>query len=329
MAQKPPPAAHRPGVAHPTSGGPASRFVDRRGLGSSVTRATDVPATSVPPVSESHAPQTHPRQKRSRGWTLQTLRAVYVVSDTIGAAPGSATGTAAQPSRKDSVAPLPVGGLQQSTSASMTAVPPRHDAGSRICPECTPTREPRRSAHAAQSATACRDPPSDRPHPAARLSAGEAGGLPSCPTRRTRCGPAGPSDASSAVRALRGVGRPVGRVLSRSCGGDHPSATTVAGRLVRSTRMLGRAALERILSDLAPGGVCLAAPVARRTGGLLHHRFTLTGPRTGGLFSVALIPRVAPGGCWPPPCPVEPGPSSTRHRSGEPRPPGRPTRGGV
>src|SRR5690349_18587462 len=43
--------------------------------------------------------------------------------------------------------------------------------------------------------------------------------------------------------------------------------------------MLGRAALGRILSDLAPGGVCLAAPVARRTGGLLHHRFTLTGPR--------------------------------------------------
>ena len=94
------------------------------------------------------------------------------------------------------------------------------------------------------------------------------------------------------------MGRPVGRVLSCLRRGDHPSATTVAGRLVRSTRMLGRAALERILSDLAPGGVCLAAPVARRTGGLLHHRFTLTGPETGGLFSVALsrgFPRVAVG----------------------------------
>src|SRR5690348_8837660 len=45
--------------------------------------------------------------------------------------------------------------------------------------------------------------------------------------------------------------------------------------------MLGRAALERILSDLAPGGVCLAAPVARRTGGLLHHRFTLTARHAG------------------------------------------------
>ena len=79
---------------------------------------------------------------------MQTLRAVYVVSDTSGAAPGAfATGTAAQPSRKDSVAPLPVGGLQQSTSASMTAVPPRHDAGSRICPNAplrgTPPQRPR------------------------------------------------------------------------------------------------------------------------------------------------------------------------------------------
>src|SRR5690606_13445268 len=44
----------------------------------------------------------------------------------------------------------------------------------------------------------------------------------------------------------------------------------------RPTRMLGRAALERILSGLAPGGVYLAAPVTRHAGGLLHHRFTLT-----------------------------------------------------
>ena len=60
--------------------------------------------------------------------------------------------------------------------------------------------------------------------------------------------------------------------------GDHPSTTTVAGRLQRSTRALGRATLERALSDLAPGGVYLATPVARRTGGLLPHRFTLTSP---------------------------------------------------
>src|SRR5919112_4975169 len=95
--------------------------------------------------------------------------------------------------------------------------------------------------------------------------------------------------------------------------GDHPSPAAVADNLQRPTRELGRTALERSLSGLAPGGVCLATAVSRRAGGLLHHRFTLTSdPRTGGgLFSVALIPRVAPGGCCPPPRPVEPGPSST------------------
>ena len=100
----------------------------------------------------------------------------------------------------------------------------------------------------------------------------------------------------------------IGRVLfpdrphDRSAG-DHPSGTTVAGRLVRSTRTLGRAALERVrtapvkvrLLDLAPGGVYRAVPVTRNAGGLLHHRFTLTPPERGGLFSVALsrgLPRV-------------------------------------
>src|SRR5699024_3917756 len=64
----------------------------------------------------------------------------------------------------------------------------------------------------------------------------------------------------------------------------------------------GRAALERRLSDLAPGGVCIAAAVTCGTGGLLHRRFTLTrsglSPGPGGLLSVALSrgsPRVAVG----------------------------------
>ena len=52
------------------------------------------------------------------------------------------------------------------------------------------------------------------------------------------------------------------------------------------------------LRDLAPGGVCLAIPVARDAGALLPHRFTLTddGETAGGLFSVALScesPRLA------------------------------------
>src|SRR5690606_4983023 len=84
----------------------------------------------------------------------------------------------------------------------------------------------------------------------------------------------------------------------RHCGGgDHPSTTTVAGRLQRSTRALGRAALEHALSDLAPGGVYLATPVTRRAGGLLHHPFTLTHRRTGGRSTLCgTVPRVTPGG---------------------------------
>ena len=39
---------------------------------------------------------------------------------------------------------------------------------------------------------------------------------------------------------------------------------------------IGRAALERLLSELAPGGVYRADLVAQAAGGLLHHLFTLT-----------------------------------------------------
>src|SRR6266567_3897965 len=92
-----------------------------------------------------------------------------------------------------------------------------------------------------------------------------------------------------------------GSVASTPCGtvgaDGHPSRPAVAGRLVRSTHRLGRAALERLRRtaaeavdpfDLAPGGVCRAARVTPGAGGLLHRRFTLTGASTGGLFSVAL-----------------------------------------
>jgi len=50
----------------------------------------------------------------------------------------------------------------------------------------------------------------------------------------------------------------------------------VADHLQRSTRVLGRAALERTLSELAPDGVYRADLVTQVAGGLLHHRFTLT-----------------------------------------------------
>ena len=94
----------------------------------------------------------------------------------------------------------------------------------------------------------------------------------------------------------------VPRFRCRKWSDGHPSTSTVAGTLQRPTRTLGRAALKRVLSGLAPGGVYLASPVTQGAGGLLHHRFTLTcrvlmqaSPRAGGLFSVALacgLPRV-------------------------------------
>jgi hypothetical protein len=71
---------------------------------------------------------------------------------------------------------------------------------------------------------------------------------------------------------------------------------------------MGRAAPVRLL-DLAPGGVCLAAPVTKRAGGLLHHRFTLAAC-AAIRFSVALCRRVAPPGISPAPRPVEGGLSS-------------------
>lgn len=84
--------------------------------------------------------------------------------------------------------------------------------------------------------------------------------------------------------------------------GGHPSTNAVADALQRPTRTLGRAALDRALSGLAPGGVYLAPLVTQGAGGLLHHRFTLTcclpvraQADASGLFSVALacgLPRV-------------------------------------
>jgi hypothetical protein len=45
----------------------------------------------------------------------------------------------------------------------------------------------------------------------------------------------------------------------------------------------GRAANRFALLGFAPGGVCLASDIAATAGGLLHHRFTLTG-ETGTPF---------------------------------------------
>src|SRR3712207_4768559 len=66
--------------------------------------------------------------------------------------------------------------------------------------------------------------------------------------------------------------------------GGHPSRPAVAGRLERSTRRLGRAALERLRRTAVsrrPSRPCSGWGLPSHTGhpvcgGLLHHRFTLT-----------------------------------------------------
>src|ERR1700709_2468871 len=125
----------------------------------------------------------------------------------------------------------------------------------------------------------------------------------------------------------RRTSRPVSRVLSRTrrCVDGHPSRAAVADNLMRSTRELGRAALERSLSDLAPGGVCRAARVTPGAGGLLHRRFTLTaGSPEGGptaVFSLWPFPAGPPGGAFPPTGPCGPRTSP----GGDPRAPPRPS----
>ena len=82
---------------------------------------------------------------------------------------------------------------------------------------------------------------------------------------------------------------------------------------------LGRAVLtpdcsgDASLCDLAPGGVFQALPVARKSGGLLPHRFTLT-PVRGGFLFCGTVHGVAPCPVSGPPCPAELGLSSPRCR---------------
>jgi hypothetical protein len=126
---------------------------------------------------------------------------------------------------------------------------------------------------------------------------------------------------------VRRTGWPIGRVLSRrpsrAVGGDHLSTTTVAGRLQRSTRALGRAALRRARAACPKARdfltllrVGFAEPF--RSPGTLVVSCTTVSPLphltlSGAVWRSAFcgtVPRVTPGGCYPPPCPVEPGPSS-------------------
>ena len=105
--------------------------------------------------------------------------------------------------------------------------------------------------------------------------------------------------------------RTISRVLS--CGCPHQTVIPLGARLpVPSSNLPGRQWSGRppSLFGLAPNGVCRACRVTAASGGLLPHRFTLTPPRGGAVCFLWRCPRVAPPGCYPASCPVEPGLSS-------------------
>ena len=98
-----------------------------------------------------------------------------------------------------------------------------------------------------------------------------------------------PKSPSQSDKADEPAGKPDSVITAEAVTGDHPTATAVASGLVRSTRELGRAALERSRRrtfvrpfDLAPGGVYRAVPVTWVAGGLLHRRFTLAPSKVSG-----------------------------------------------
>ncbi len=103
-------------------------------------------------------------------------------------------------------------------------------------------------------------------------------------------------------------------------GDGHSSRTAITRGLKQPTRKRGRAVLKASLLGLAPGGVYLASGVTVGPGELLPHPFTLTRlsrSLVGRSSLCGTIPGVAPAGCYPAPCPSEPGLSSPRQSFSE------------
>ncbi len=109
------------------------------------------------------------------------------------------------------------------------------------------------------------------------------------------------------------MGRPVRRVLSGGRGplDGHLSRRHVAAPLQRSTRGLGEPR-QHPLSDLAPGEVYRADRVTTIPVVSYTTLSPLPGPKPGRSALCGTVSRITPGGCYPPPCPVEPGRSSVR-----------------
>ena len=78
--------------------------------------------------------------------------------------------------------------------------------------------------------------------------------------------------------------RPISRILSFLRTDHHPSSYVIAYVIKQPTRQLERAVLKRYLSGLASSGVYQAICITTNTGGLLHHRFTLTHLHVRSIF---------------------------------------------
>jgi len=139
----------------------------------------------------------------------------------------------------------------------------------------------------------------------------------------TRCGrTAGGGAVCTLTRCTRGrMGRLVRRVLSQlGCSKGQPRSgrPSISALRCRSTPAVyprTRRAASAFSVWPCSGRGLHSRSVTRTAGGLLHHRFTLTphSPRRPCAWRSAFcctFSRVAPGGCYPPPCSVEPGRSS-------------------
>jgi len=158
-------------------------------------------------------------------------------------------------------------------------------------------------------------------------------GGPPCDRRGAPAAPLRRGPVPTAPAPWGNASRPVSRVLSpsRTMGDGHPSGTPVARRLERPDPGPGASnPWRRGNRDAVPVRPCSGRglpgrPVTRPPVGSYPTISPSPAAARGGPPAVSFcgtLLRVAPTGCYPAPCSVEPGLSSTRRRDA-PRPSGR------
>ena len=144
---------------------------------------------------------------------------------------------------------------------------------------------------------------------------GRLGGSP--PRRRAAPGNRGPRATRQGATAPRAVSpKKMGQTACKpgsvppEGGDDHSSGPAIADRFSRPTRTpraVNPAAQKRVLRraaslfGLAPGGACHAVPVARHAVGSYPTLSPFPAPKSRRFAFCGAIPRVAPGGSYPPP----------------------------